>query len=196
MISDTSQKMGFQSVAALLLFVLLSSGCATTQEIAPSRLERITAELALQLAYPTVVAAEVRQKKLAITLFVDTEAPESSDRFGYLLRSSLSGEMEKRGFQISHQLQGLPAIQILSGGDLHNNQEFRSKLMQYGIDQLLTASITSFEQGILIKVRIIEINTSRVLLSAQSELNKEEYTYFISNRNIKNQHKGKINEPF
>lgn len=196
MIFNVTRKNGSHRTVGVLLFALLFSGCATTEVKKPSRLELITTELALQLSYPATVAAEVRQRKLTTTLFVDAEDLEATSRFGYLLRSSLENELQKRGFQMSRLLQELPAVQILLGGDLHNNREIRLQLLQNEVDYLLTASITHFDNGALVNVQVIEISTAKVLLSAQTELSKREYAYFINDRNIKLQYRERSNGAF
>ena len=97
---------------------------------------------------------------------------------GNLIAESLIHEMQIRGFGVV-AFKMMKSIKIKKDGDFMLSRKVRNLKKDFQVNYSLTGTYTKIGSGVLINARIINIETNRVVSTAQSFLNTRDYRSIV-----------------
>lgn len=119
---------------------------------------------------------------IAITSLVELENFKSTNKFGLWLGENMMHELQIRGFK-TIDFKMMPAIQVTEYGDFVMSKEINQLRDRYNINYVLTGTFTEHPSGIMINVRIVNMESAVIASTAQAHIPKPYYLHMLKGLN-------------
>ncbi len=122
----------------------------------------------------------ISQNPIAVTSIVNLQNFKKTNKVGLWLTENLMHELHTRGFK-TIDFKTMPAIQVTPSGDFVLSREVEELRGKYNINQVLTGTFAEHENGVVINARLIDMETSVVVSSAQANISAAHYLRMMKN---------------
>jgi len=122
--------------------------------------------------------ANISDSKIAITSFVDIENLKETNKIGNLISEHLIHDMQIRGYKVV-DYKAMPDIEIGSNGDYAFSRSVKNLRKDISLNYILTGTYAFYADGISLNARIIDVQTSIVVSTAQAFIPKYDLQYIV-----------------
>jgi len=121
----------------------------------------------------------LRDNPIGVTSIVKLNDFKETNKIGLWLTENLMHELHTRGFK-PIDFKVMPAIQVTPNGDFVMSREVKELRDKYNINQVVTGTFAEYQHGVMINLRMIDMNTSVVTSSAQANISRATYLNLMS----------------
>ena len=162
------------AVMAVLTLLVAASGCSTvalygrqaeaggSAQLFNRDIENVAVEMTSRLR-----EFDPTDRIIAVTTFLSLDNFEETSSFGRYVAEELSSQLFKRGFRLREIRQRLRVKVTPGQGEVALSRDADEILRNQQVDAVVTGSYARFGNQVVVNVRMIDVDTARVVSVAQ-----------------------------
>ena len=159
-------------------FAMVRSGITTpyqqNQQVSiPGELNEVSRFIVDQLTQNRDMM-NMRDNPIAVASLVELEDFKTTNKLGLWLSENMMHELQIRGFK-TIDFKTMPSIQVTKRGDFVMSKAVDELRGKYNINHVITGTYTEHPNGIMINVRLVDMDSSVIISSAQGHISKAYY---------------------